>query len=374
MLLIVSLLDVYPVQLDESAFWQRYFTSSLYHVLRTSSRSSSFLNSRAGQGGNQSSSPSAAIKPDDIFDSYLPLVQSRYVDTNEPGEGFPGRNEARNRLVDLGATESDHAETGNEKDWTMRGGAQKGALPLVRRFNEHSERVLSTSLGQTETEHVQSAEGQKAEQINRRPAKKARTEGERGVELEDHIHSAHAQRYEEEIVIEDLEERRERIAVPLNLSIDETGSRSGDRGPQRARPARAPEGKADAPRASTTSTKPLSSAETLSAMGDSLSQMPGNGVIELDFLVAADKRKQTSANGGSLTALETELRELLLARRNKGQFDLHELPDAVRKKALDVHGSATEVLRQFWNAISPPDKEDESNVKVEETGEGEFLT
>lgn len=37
-------------------------------------------------------------------------------------------------------------QTGNDKDYTMQAGRQKGSLPLMRRFNQHSERMLEQSL------------------------------------------------------------------------------------------------------------------------------------------------------------------------------------------------------------------------------------
>jgi transcription initiation factor TFIIH subunit 1 len=37
-------------------------------------------------------------------------------------------------------------QTGNEKDVTMQAGRQRGALPLIRKFNEHSERLLNSAL------------------------------------------------------------------------------------------------------------------------------------------------------------------------------------------------------------------------------------
>jgi transcription initiation factor TFIIH subunit 1 len=37
-------------------------------------------------------------------------------------------------------------QTGNEKDVTMQAGRQRGALPLIRKFNEHSERLLNFTL------------------------------------------------------------------------------------------------------------------------------------------------------------------------------------------------------------------------------------
>ncbi|KAG6833537.1 hypothetical protein H0H87_005188 [Tephrocybe sp. NHM501043] len=56
------------------------------------------------------------------------------------------RNEAVDVFVNLAATLEDHDATGNEKDITMQAGRQKGALPLIRKFNEHSERLLNSAL------------------------------------------------------------------------------------------------------------------------------------------------------------------------------------------------------------------------------------
>jgi hypothetical protein len=74
------------------------------------------------------------------------------------------RSDPAELFVNLGATLEDHGEvmlarqlgvlcliypsvqTGNEKDVTMRAGRQKGALPLIRKFNEHSERLLNSAL------------------------------------------------------------------------------------------------------------------------------------------------------------------------------------------------------------------------------------
>lgn len=41
---------------------------------------------------------------------------------------------------------SDRAvQSGNQKDATMQAGRQRGALPLIRKFNEHSERLLNAA-------------------------------------------------------------------------------------------------------------------------------------------------------------------------------------------------------------------------------------
>lgn len=69
------------------------------------------------------------------------------------------------RLLDLAATEDDQHEVrppsprflatrlisqpqvDKQSDFTMRAGGQRASLPLMRRFNEHSERLLNQSLG-----------------------------------------------------------------------------------------------------------------------------------------------------------------------------------------------------------------------------------
>lgn len=50
------------------------------------------------------------------------------------------------RLLDLAATEEDQHEVTNQRDVTMRPGRERAALPLMRRYNEHSERLLNQSL------------------------------------------------------------------------------------------------------------------------------------------------------------------------------------------------------------------------------------
>lgn len=323
-------------------------------MIRTSSRSSSLLNNSRGQAGG-TTSLSASVKPDAIFDAYLPLVKARYVDTLEAPEREGQHSAARNRLIDLGATESDHNPTGNEKDWTMRAGAERGVLPLVRRFNEHSERVLSSSLGDSDTRAAHSAEAQSAEQIppGQSRRKKARTEGERGVELEDY-HTQHASRYEEEIVIDDLEERRERIAMPLEL-------RAGGESRARRRNAGDVSQRQEARMAS----RPTRSA-IIEEMSSSLADLKANGVIALEVSTRSSSSGTRKESSSGMSVVEQELRTLLEARKTRSWTDLNDLPDHIKKRALDIQGSATEVLRQFWNAVSASDQDKDTRLKVEE--------
>lgn len=39
-------------------------------------------------------------------------------------------------------------QTGNTNDVTMQAGRQRAILPLIRKFNEHSERLLNSALGE----------------------------------------------------------------------------------------------------------------------------------------------------------------------------------------------------------------------------------
>ncbi|KDR75194.1 hypothetical protein GALMADRAFT_249153 [Galerina marginata CBS 339.88] len=115
-----------PNTLSEEQFWKRYFQSKLFNAHRASIRSSAAQH---------------VVKDDPIFDKYL----ERDDDELEPRRP---RNEQVEAFVDLAATFEDHDETGNEKDVTMRAGRQKAALPLIRKFNEHSERLLNSALGE----------------------------------------------------------------------------------------------------------------------------------------------------------------------------------------------------------------------------------
>ncbi|KAG8213565.1 hypothetical protein J3R82DRAFT_10220 [Butyriboletus roseoflavus] len=117
--------DNVPNKLSEAEFWKRYFQSKLFNAHRASIRSSATQH---------------VVKEDPIFDKYL----EKDDDDLEPRRP---RDEVSDLYVNLGATLEDHGETGNERDVTMQAGRQRGALPLIRKFNEHSERLLNSALG-----------------------------------------------------------------------------------------------------------------------------------------------------------------------------------------------------------------------------------
>lgn len=115
-----------PRKLSEAEFWQRYFQSKLFNAHRASIRSSATQH---------------VVKDDPIFDKYLEKDDDELAPRRIRDEGV-------DTFIDLGATEEDHGRTGNEKDVTMQAGKQKAVLPLIRKFNEHSGRLLNSALGE----------------------------------------------------------------------------------------------------------------------------------------------------------------------------------------------------------------------------------
>ncbi|PCH43612.1 hypothetical protein WOLCODRAFT_122269 [Wolfiporia cocos MD-104 SS10] len=121
--------DNVPKKLSEAEFWKRYFQSKLFNAHRASIRSSAAQH---------------VVKDDPIFDKYL----EKDDDELEPRRL---REEGVDIFIDLGATQEDHDETGNTNDVTMQAGKQRAVLPLIRKFNEHSGRLLHTALGEPAT-------------------------------------------------------------------------------------------------------------------------------------------------------------------------------------------------------------------------------
>ncbi|KAJ3550103.1 hypothetical protein NM688_g5109 [Phlebia brevispora] len=117
-----------PSKLSEEEFWKRYFQSKLFNAHRASIRSSATQH---------------VVKDDPIFDKYL----EKDDDELEPRHM---KDHPVDMFIDLGATLEDHGETGNERDVTMQAGKQKAVLPLIRKFNEHSSRLLNTVLSRGE--------------------------------------------------------------------------------------------------------------------------------------------------------------------------------------------------------------------------------
>ncbi|KAH9033161.1 hypothetical protein EDB83DRAFT_2229356, partial [Lactarius deliciosus] len=81
------------------------------------------------------------VKDDAIFDKYLEKPDDE-LEPRKPRDGEVVM------FIDLEATHEDpkEFETRNEEDVTMQTRKQRGALPLIRKFNEHSERLLKSAM------------------------------------------------------------------------------------------------------------------------------------------------------------------------------------------------------------------------------------
>ncbi|KAI7888016.1 uncharacterized protein EV154DRAFT_518973 [Mucor mucedo] len=109
-----------PDRMTEQAFWKRFLASEFFHRSRT--------------GGRSQLTPY-----DDIFDRCL---QEEDDENSKPPP--MSRMDKMRFDIDLSTTAEDHLESGNAPDFTMRPGREVLSLPLIRRFNKHSSRVLET--------------------------------------------------------------------------------------------------------------------------------------------------------------------------------------------------------------------------------------
>lgn len=316
-----------PSKLDEGSFWTRYFQSKLYHRLRTSARSAA---------------SESLVQDDAVFDQYL----------EEEDNGLQPRRQhnPHDRLLDLGATEEDHGETGNGKDWTMRAGAERRTLPLMRRFNDHSQSLLDSALGDQE----------EAERRKRRivggvgeeytsgpgggsgnPPKLGGGDGEDEEEAADSVDWI-KNHYYKEIVIDDLTAPEPQDKVRLNMANLE-GYFSSDSAP------------------SSTTSGPLE-------------LNPQDLTEYLHYVQRFNEEVQTSSIDlgsftpsrlGSESAMSRMLSNLRSRSLNpRAASDIKTLPDPLQKSLISLQASTTEFLRQFWNAIAPGptllDEEDEN--------------
>ncbi|CBQ69882.1 related to TFB1-subunit of RNA polymerase II transcription initiation factor TFIIH [Sporisorium reilianum SRZ2] len=331
-----------PSKLDEGSFWTRYFQSKLYHRLRTSARSAASEH---------------IVQDDPIFDPYL---------TEEDNQLEPRRRfNPHDRLLDLQATEEDHGETGNEKDWTMRAGAERRTLPLMRRFNDHSQSLLDSALGDQEEQDrrkrrrivggvgeeypvgatvpasVEQGESGNAPKLGGSAEDEAMDDANDSVDwIKNH--------YYKEIVIDDLNETAKSDKVRLNMANLEgyfTGtqadSTTNGTGPSSAK---------QAPSSSSATSSSFEVVPT--CMSDYLSCVTRfNAQIQDAAITLGTYKPDASGTERSMARMLSNLRSRSLNPRSAA--DLKTLPDAVQKALVSLHASTTEFLRQFWNAIAP---------------------
>ena len=189
--------------MDEQGYWSRYFQSKLYHRLRTSARSAA---------------SERIVRADPIFDKYLDdLVEDDELESRR-------QYHAHDSFLDLAATEVNHGETGNQKDFTMRAGGERSALPLLRRFNQHSSSLLDSALGTQEQAQRRVVGGVGEEYDLFDKSKDGKANGLNGSSSRP---SAEATRrtheHYDQIVIEELQAERKSRAVPLDVAPDRQG-------------------------------------------------------------------------------------------------------------------------------------------------------
>ncbi|KAI9205511.1 BSD domain-containing protein [Polychytrium aggregatum] len=141
-----------PSKMSEKDFWTTYFQSRY------------FRRTRFGQTTGERDEFFDQYADEDEDDTLLVRKKLKYEPTN--------------RLLDLSQTLEDRLEeSGNKPDVSMTPGGVKTSLPLIRRFNRHSEIVLNTALKELEaraaasTSSTQTPSGQQhtqtAKEMNR---------------------------------------------------------------------------------------------------------------------------------------------------------------------------------------------------------------
>ncbi|OAX40366.1 hypothetical protein K503DRAFT_864674 [Rhizopogon vinicolor AM-OR11-026] len=265
--------DNVPDELSEAEFWKRYFQSKLFNAHRASIRSSATQH---------------VVKDDPIFDKYL----EKDDDELEPRRP---RNEVSDLFINIGATLEDHGETGNEKDVTMQAGRQRGALPLIRKFNEHSERLLNSALGDVP------------------PAKRRRTDGG---DNDDGTYS--------QIMLDDLLDPEAASGIALQMQDREryfegqlvrTASEQAER-------------------------------EVVDVRAAFAELKNGFGGWETRF---SQLRIDKKASDAALVSMTQNVSARLDTRTKKVDF-----PPAFFRQLTTCQTAANEFLRQFWTALYPP--------------------
>ncbi|CAD6890056.1 unnamed protein product [Tilletia controversa] len=321
-----------PDTLSEQDFWKRYFSSRLYSRLRTSARSAASEH---------------VIRDDDIFDQYL----QEEDDDIEPQRAY----NPHDALVDLASTANDHDQTGNERDWTMRpgfGGGGKRALPLLRRFNEHSQSLLDSALGEQGDDDGSGGGGRKKRRLIGGVGEEYAEPGERGSEDDDDEEDDEeddemdgrrrgkgARRLYGQIVIDELEEGQRRRTVPLNIQATQSRKGKGSTA-QQARV------DVDAMDTDEDEVAGMSNEEIQQLIADELERWP---------LVPHLGAWKPPARENMVRTMKRLLNNVLggAGRDFKHETGKELLGDALHKSLLSSHAATTEFLRQFWSAVAP---------------------
>ncbi|EPQ57316.1 hypothetical protein GLOTRDRAFT_115299 [Gloeophyllum trabeum ATCC 11539] len=264
-----------PKPLNEADFWKRYFQSKLFHAHRASIRSSATQN---------------VVKDDPIFDKYLEKEDNELEPRRQ-------RDEEVEIFIDLGATQEDHDVTGNEKDITMQAGKQKGVLPLIRKFNEHSERLLKSALGE---------DG---------PTTKRRR-------IDDD--ASHLRDYYAQIDIEDLHDLQDTTGIILEMQDRQ----------------RYFEGGMKSAASEDASKHEIDIKVALREAKDNLHDWAG---------ALSNLKLEKKAADASVVAMTQNVQARLTTKTRK-----NDIPEGLFRQMRTCQTAANEFLRQFWSSVYPP--------------------
>ncbi|KAG8981540.1 RNA polymerase II transcription factor B subunit 1 [Tulasnella sp. JGI-2019a] len=272
-----------PKKINDQQFWTRYVKSKL------ASRNSASARGAASEH---------TVQDDPIFDKYLEKEDDDYQPRRQMGP-------VSKRLIDLDATAEDHPETGNNQDITMQAGKQRQALPLIRRFNEHSQRLLDSALGSSEP-----------------PSKRRKlTPVDGNDEVDDD--------YMDQIVIDDLQAPPSTVGILLEMK-DRQKYFEGSRA-------------VDSKAAALDDVDAVDLPAVLPALIESVRDWAAD---------MANMRLDKEASGDALLKMTQSVRARLDVKSRKSDF-----PDDILEEMTSLQTATSEFLRQFWSAVYPPPPE-----------------
>ncbi|RSH88965.1 RNA polymerase II transcription factor B subunit 1 [Saitozyma podzolica] len=286
----------------EAEFWSRYFTSQLWERHRASVR--------------KSANDEVTKKKDDIFDQYLeepdwnPAPRKQMTDSVE-------------RFLDLAATEEDHGETDTVRDVTMQAGRERSSLPLIRRFNEHSNKLLRRGGDES---------------------KMKKTTLSHTILPEDYdIYN--------EIDLEDLHGPAAAQTIPLDVQ-DTDAVVNGDKETTSAKgvmPGRSAEDLLEIAR------NEVGRLQNLRVDFSEVSLANPLASGDREAVPSPEQVKQTerfAAQRDAQLAAMLVVKELHLASNAENAVNAP-FPDAILEQMRSCHNAATEFLRQYWSAVLP---------------------
>lgn len=241
-------------------------------------------------------------RKDDIFDSYLEDPDWEAA----PRKKLPDHVES---YLDLAATEVDHGEASTVRDVTMQAGKERNSLPLIRRFNSHSEKLL---------------------QSGRAPAK--------GSSL-----STVTEDLYEQIDYEDLRAPAAAAPIPLEVQDSTVAKDDSARGIL--------PGRSDADLLAMASAEARAIGSWHADFGSVSLANPAN---PHDGGETDEAHAKAFAYQRDAQFLATRVVRAMHQASNAEDAVHPPLPEQIMEQMRSCHNAASEFLRQYWSAIMPP--------------------